>query len=115
MLAGTRLANVWEETAVEPPRVEPLDGGQTASVLVVGAGYLGLSTALHLAEARVDVLVVDAQQPGWGASGRNGGQVIPGLYAGGEAVGGFQKHGLGKGHVHGFIAGTNAAAEPSAS
>jgi hypothetical protein len=42
------------------------------------------------------------------------GEVIPGLYAGGEAVGGFSKHGLGKGHVHGFIAGTNAAAEPSA-
>ena len=41
------------------------------------------------------------------------GEVIPGLYAGGEAVGGFQKHGLGKGHVHGFIAGTNAAAERS--
>ena len=39
------------------------------------------------------------------------GEPIPGLYAGGEAVGGFQKHGLGKGHVHGFIAGTNAAAE----
>jgi hypothetical protein len=42
------------------------------------------------------------------------GEVIPGLYAGGEAVGGFNKHGLGKGHVHGFIAGTNAAREPSA-
>ena len=41
------------------------------------------------------------------------GEVIPGLYAGGEAVGGFQKHGLGKGHVHGFIAGTHAAAERS--
>ena len=41
------------------------------------------------------------------------GQVIPGLYAGGEAVGGFNKHGLGKGHVHGYIAGTHAAAEPS--
>jgi len=40
------------------------------------------------------------------------GQVIPGLYAGGEAVGGFNKHGLGKGHVHGFIAGTHAAQEP---
>lgn len=39
------------------------------------------------------------------------GAVIPGLYAGGEAVGGFNKHGLGKGHVHGFIAGTNAAME----
>jgi hypothetical protein len=42
------------------------------------------------------------------------GQPIPGLYAGGEAVGGFSKHGLGKGHVHGFIAGTNAAQEPEA-
>jgi hypothetical protein len=42
------------------------------------------------------------------------GQVIPGLYAGGEAVGGFNKHGLGKGHVHGFIAGSNAAREPNA-
>jgi len=41
------------------------------------------------------------------------GQVIPGLYAGGEAVGGFNKHGLGKGHVHGYIAGTHAAAESS--
>jgi hypothetical protein len=39
------------------------------------------------------------------------GQPIPGLYAGGEAVGGFNKHGLGKGHVHGFVAGTHAAAE----
>lgn len=37
------------------------------------------------------------------------GEVIPGLYAGGEAVGGFNKHGLGKGHVHGYIAGTQAA------
>ena len=41
------------------------------------------------------------------------GQVIPGLYAGGEAVGGFNKHGLGKGHVHGYIAGTNVVEEPS--
>jgi hypothetical protein len=39
------------------------------------------------------------------------GQPIPGLYAGGEAVGGFNKHGLGKGHVMGFIAGTHAARE----
>ena len=79
MLAGTRHANVWEETAVAPPAVRPLAGSEVASVLVIGAGYLGLSAALHLAEAGVDVLVVDAEQPGWGASGRNGGQVIPGL------------------------------------
>ena len=37
------------------------------------------------------------------------GQPIPGLYAGGEAVGGFNKHGLGKGHVQGYIAGTSVA------
>ena len=37
------------------------------------------------------------------------GNPIPGLFAGGEAVGGFNKHGLGKGHVHGFIAGTTVA------
>jgi hypothetical protein len=79
MLAGTRHANVWEETAVAPPPVPPLEGSQAASVLVIGAGYLGLSAALHLAEAGVDVLVADAEMPGWGASGRNGGQVIPGL------------------------------------
>lgn len=42
------------------------------------------------------------------------GAVIPGLYAGGEAAGGFNKHGLGKGTVQGFIAGTNAAAEQRA-
>ena len=41
------------------------------------------------------------------------GQVIPGLYAGGEAVGGLNKHGLGKGHVHGYIAGTHVVEEPS--
>jgi len=39
------------------------------------------------------------------------GKPIPVLYAGGEAVGGFNKHGLGKGHVHGFIAGTFAGQE----
>jgi glycine/D-amino acid oxidase-like deaminating enzyme len=48
-------------------------------VVVVGAGYTGLSAALHLAERGADVVVLDAADPGWGGSGRNGGQVIPGL------------------------------------
>src|SRR5437764_15307047 len=38
-----------------------------------------LSTALHLREAGVDVAIVEAMEPGWGASGRNNGQVIPTL------------------------------------
>jgi glycine/D-amino acid oxidase-like deaminating enzyme len=79
MVRGARDANVWEETAVPAPAVPALAGANRASVLVVGAGYLGLSAALHLAQSGVDVIVADAELPGWGASGRNGGQIIPGL------------------------------------
>ena len=75
----SRLANLWEETAVPAPIVEPLDGAARADVLVVGAGYLGLSAALHIAEAGGDAIVLEAEAPGYGASGRNGGQLIPGL------------------------------------
>ena len=66
--------------AVEPaPETRPLEGDRRADVVVVGAGYTGLSAALHLAERGAEVVVLDAAEPGWGASGRNGGQVIPGL------------------------------------
>jgi glycine/D-amino acid oxidase-like deaminating enzyme len=78
-LLTTPHANLWEETAPPPPPAPPRRGAARADVLVVGAGYAGLSAALHLAEAGVDVLVAEAHAPGWGASGRNGGQVIPGL------------------------------------
>ena len=57
----------------------PLDGDRRASVAIIGGGFTGLSTALHLAEKGVDVAVLEAHEPGWGASGRNGGQVNPGL------------------------------------
>ena len=46
---------------------------------MIGGGFTGLSAALHLAEQGVDVAVLEAHEPGWGASGRNGGQVNPGL------------------------------------
>lgn len=75
----SRLANLWEETAVPAARFEPLVGVARAKVLIVGAGYLGLSAALHIAEAGGDAIVLEAETPGWGASGRNGGQLIPGL------------------------------------
>ncbi len=56
-----------------------LAGEQRCDVAVVGAGFTGLSTAVHLAERGYDVAVIEANRVGWGASGRNGGQLIDGI------------------------------------
>ena len=53
----------------------PLRGEVRADVCVVGGGYTGLSAALHLAERGYEVVLLEAARVGWGASGRNGGQV----------------------------------------
>ena len=57
----------------------PLVGDQRADVCIVGAGFTGISAALQLAERGYDVRVVEASKVGWGASGRNGGQMIGGI------------------------------------
>ena len=57
----------------------PLKGDQVADVCVIGAGFTGISTALHLCERGYNVHVVEANKVGWGASGRNGGQMIGGI------------------------------------
>ena len=57
----------------------PLTGSVKADVCVIGAGFTGISTALHLAERGYNVHVVEANKVGWGASGRNGGQMIGGI------------------------------------
>ena len=57
----------------------PLLGEQNADVCVIGAGFTGISTAIHLAERGYNVHVVEANRVGWGASGRNGGQMIGGI------------------------------------
>ncbi len=62
-----------------PAPLRALDGDARADIAVVGGGITGLSTALHLAEAGATVRVLEAEEPGFGASGRNGGQVNPGL------------------------------------
>ena len=71
--------SLWAATATPATATPPLTESATFDVVIIGAGYTGLSTALHLAERGVRVCVLDAAEPGWGASGRNGGQVIPGL------------------------------------
>jgi gamma-glutamylputrescine oxidase len=55
-----------------------LEGELACDVCVVGGGYTGLSAALHLAERGYDVVLLEAERLGWGASGRNGGQVNTG-------------------------------------
>ncbi|HFC05357.1 MAG TPA: FAD-binding oxidoreductase [Rhizobiales bacterium] len=57
----------------------PLAGEVSCDVCIIGAGYTGLSAALHLAESGLDVVVIDAHRIGWGASGRNGGQLSSAL------------------------------------
>lgn len=71
--------SLWAATAAPAPDTAPLDSDAQADVVIVGAGYCGLSTALHLAERGVRVVVLEAREVGFGGSGRNGGQVIPGL------------------------------------
>ncbi len=65
----------YAATAHVMERFAPLRGETRADVCVVGAGYTGLSTALHLAEAGMDVVLIEAHRVGFGASGRNGGQL----------------------------------------
>jgi glycine/D-amino acid oxidase-like deaminating enzyme len=76
---GPMPPSLWTATAAAKPDTPPLEGGRAAGVAVVGGGYTGLSAALHLAQEGADTVVLEAAEPGWGASGRNGGQVIPGL------------------------------------
>jgi len=82
MVTHTPLAlrpSPYADTAVPPVAAPPLDSDKTVSVAIIGGGFAGLSTALHLSEQGTDAIVLEAQEPGWGASGNNGGQLNPGL------------------------------------
>jgi len=66
----------WYAATADIPAPRPaLQGDVRADVCVVGAGYTGLSAALHLAQAGLRVVVIEAHRAGFGASGRNGGQL----------------------------------------
>ncbi|MGY2163010.1 FAD-binding oxidoreductase [Pseudomonas tolaasii] len=73
------MKSLWSATAPQAVPTPALNESVKVDVAIVGAGYTGLSTALHLAERGVNVCVLEANEPGWGASGRNGGQVNPTL------------------------------------
>ena len=110
-----------------------LDGDLQADVCVVGGGYSGVSVALNLAERGYSVVLLEAYRIGWGASGRNGGQVCSGFSAGMDSIAGWvgkddarklfamveegkdiildriQRHAIDCGFVSGFF---NAAVKP---
>ncbi|SLN71287.1 Gamma-glutamylputrescine oxidoreductase [Roseovarius gaetbuli] len=69
---GPRERCFWAET-VQVPEFSQARDKITCDVAIIGAGFTGLSAALHLAQAGEDVCVFEAETPGWGASGRNGG------------------------------------------
>ena len=71
--------SLWAATAPPAPVLPVLEGEHTTDVVVVGAGFTGLSAAIHLREMGAAVTVIEAAEPGWGASGRKNGQVIPTL------------------------------------
>ena len=72
-------ASLWAAVTKPPIHYPQLVGARTVDVVIIGAGFTGLSAALHLRRAGVETLVLEAAEPGWGASGRNNGQVIPTL------------------------------------
>src|SRR5690348_16425821 len=69
-------------TVTEAVTTEPLEGTLNCDVCIVGGGFTGLSAALHLARRGVSVVLLEQALLGWGASGRNGGQIHMGMRRG---------------------------------
>ena len=67
----------WTKTRGIAPDYPDLNQDLTTDVLIIGAGLAGSSLALHLSELGISNVVLEARQPGWGASGRNAGHVLP--------------------------------------
>src|SRR5258707_3199054 len=68
-------ASLWADTAEPLPAFPKLAGEVKADIVVIGAGYTGLSAAHHMAKSGLSPVVLEANHPGWGASGRNGGVI----------------------------------------
>jgi len=78
-LPAEHTGSYYAATANGMTRYPPLQGEHTVDVAVVGAGFTGVSSALHLAERGYKVALIEANRVGWGASGRNGGQMVDGM------------------------------------
>ncbi|MBQ0748687.1 MAG: FAD-binding oxidoreductase, partial [Roseovarius sp.] len=74
------LGNLWRESALETFAAPPLRGERMVDLAIIGAGFTGLSAALHAAGQGADVAVLEAETVGEGGSGRNVGLVNAGLW-----------------------------------
>ncbi|WP_248806488.1 NAD(P)/FAD-dependent oxidoreductase [Pseudomonas sp. MWU13-2100] len=79
----------YAATAGSKPDYPRLDSQVTADVCVIGGGFTGVNTAIELAQRGLSVVLLEGRRIGWGASGRNGGQLIRGI---GHDVSGFAKY-----------------------
>lgn len=72
-------ASYWSDSVAETPRFASLIAEKRYDVVIIGAGFTGLSCAHYLQhQSELNVAVIDANQPGWGCSGRNAGFILPG-------------------------------------
>ncbi|MCP4951629.1 MAG: FAD-binding oxidoreductase [Proteobacteria bacterium] len=74
----------WDRSPLDNPHPVPLP--KNVDVLIIGSGYTGLCTALQTARGGKSTLVIDANEPGWGCSSRNGGQISTGIKPDFEAL-----------------------------
>ncbi len=80
MLNDPRSHGLWEQTAPAAPATEKLSGDHSVAIAVIGGGFTGISAALHLAQAGMQVAVVEAVEIGFGGAGRNVGLVNAGMW-----------------------------------
>ena len=83
---GVHAESYYAASAEPIGEFAPLESDASCDVCVIGGGFTGLSAALHLADAGCEVIVLDAHRAGWGASGRNGGQVGTGQRVGQDSL-----------------------------
>jgi gamma-glutamylputrescine oxidase len=86
MPASIDAQSYYQASAHPFPPQPRLNGDLTADICIIGAGYTGLSAALELAEAGYKVIVLEAREVGYGASGRNGGQICTGFSPGQQRI-----------------------------
>ncbi|MGY2402102.1 NAD(P)/FAD-dependent oxidoreductase [Pseudomonas sp. SDO5271_S396] len=89
MQSSDHARSYYRATANAMPERPSLDADLSADVCVIGGGFTGVNTAIELAQRGLSVVLLEARRIGWGASGRNGGQLIRGI---GHEVSGFAKY-----------------------